>query len=79
MDGQNFGIPTDGSTTIKELFNAVTRKLEIKEINLFTLYNVVDHDQDREVSLKEAEILGDIFYKIETYFILFFHLFFDGK
>jgi hypothetical protein len=62
LDGQSFGIPTDGSTTIKELFTAITRKLEIKEVNLFTLYNVVDHDQDREVSLKEAEILGDILY-----------------
>lgn len=64
-------MPTDGSTTIKELFTAVTRKLEIKEINLFTLYNVVDHDQDREVSMKEAEILGDILYFIFIIFIIY--------
>lgn len=60
MDGSHIGIPTDGSTTMKELFTIVTRKLEVKELNLFALYNVVDHDQDREVSVKEAELLGDI-------------------
>lgn len=60
LDGSHVGIPTDGSTTVKELFMIATRKLEVKELNLFALYNVVDFDQDREVSLKEAELLGDI-------------------
>ncbi len=53
-------IPTDGSTTMKELFNIATRKLDVKEVPLFALYNVVDHDLEREASLKEAELLGGI-------------------
>jgi hypothetical protein len=62
LGGHNIDLPTDGSSTMKEVFTNITRKLEVKEVNLFALYNVVDHDLERETSLKEAELLGGIFF-----------------